>query len=123
MTEAGNPITMADMVQTEVTHAITTGVMQDAYCDWKCILQAGRNWSYWKEHFIDAFHELNKLNAITADELGYEAHNIAQLTFMDNVTMACNNLALAATSKTNKALENVTKENEKLLNMVDQLTK
>ena len=33
--DAGNPITMADMVQTGVMQAVAMGVMWDAYCEWK----------------------------------------------------------------------------------------
>ena len=136
VTDAGNLITMVDMVQTGVTHVVAIGVMWDAYCNCKCILQAERNWNHWKGHFNDAFNELKQWNAITIESIGYEAHNIAKKTFTDDVTMALDNLVSAAIFKTDaietlvatnkqlaEALANITKENEKQSSMLDQLTK
>ena len=69
--DAGNPKTMVDMVQTGVRHVVAMGVMQDAYHDWKHILQAEQNWNCWKKHFSDAFNELKEFNAITTESIGY----------------------------------------------------
>ena len=41
--DAVNPITMVDMVQMGVTHEVATGVMQEAYHDWKCIPHVDHN--------------------------------------------------------------------------------
>ena len=35
--DSGNPITMADMVQTGVMHAVATGLIHNAYQEWKQI--------------------------------------------------------------------------------------
>ena len=71
MADAGNPITMANMVQMGVTHAIVTGFMKDAYHEWKQILVTECTWNKWKDHINDAFNELKELNAITAEGYGY----------------------------------------------------
>ena len=71
---------------------------------------------------------------ITAKSIGYGANNIMSRTVIDDVTMALDNLASVALSKTdtintlaaaNKQLAEMLaniKENEKLLSMVNQLT-
>ena len=59
--DARNPITMVNMVQMGVTHAVATQVMQVAYHEWKQIQQVECNWDRWKSHFSDAFHELKIL--------------------------------------------------------------
>ena len=61
---AGNPISMVDMRQMGVTHAVAMGIMHKAYHEWKCIPKLEWTWNWWKEHFNDAFNELKELNAI-----------------------------------------------------------
>ena len=46
--DAENPITVVDMVQTDVTHAASTLVMWEAYHKWKHIPQVEHNWNRWK---------------------------------------------------------------------------
>ena len=108
------------MVQMGVSHAVATGVMCKAYHKWKCIPKPKQTWNWWKEHVNDAFNELKELNAITAESMGYAASNITEQAVVPDVAMALDNLALVAIS--GDALAHVTKENEKLLNMVSQLT-
>ena len=71
-----NPMTMADVVQTGVTHATATSLMHDAYQDWNQMPQIEHSWNRWKIHFNDAFDKIKALNAITADIFGYGIHNI-----------------------------------------------
>ena len=136
VTDASNLIRMMDMVQMEMTHAVATGVMCDAYHKCKCIPKLEQTWSHWKEHFNDVLNELKELNAITAESMGYGANNITEQVVATDVVMALDNFASMVMSKTdaldilvaaNKqfadALAHVTKENEKLLNMISQLTK
>ena len=52
--DASNPISMVDIMQMGVTHALATGVMHDAYPEWKCIPKPEQTWNHWKEHFNDA---------------------------------------------------------------------
>ena len=60
---------MADMVQMGVTHAVATGVIHEAYHEWKCITKLEQTWNQWKEHFNNAFNELKELNIITAESI------------------------------------------------------
>ena len=128
---ARNLITMAEMVETGVTHAVATGVIWEAYHDWKHMPKVEPNWNRWKSHFNDAFNELKELNAITTYSLGYGMHNINECNFASNVTAANDNLASAAISKmdatklilqSNKYLAEMTitltKENEELLALI-----
>ena len=64
---AGNPISMADMVQKGVTHVVATGVMCEANHEWKCIPKLEQTWNRWNKHFYDAFNDLKELNAITVE--------------------------------------------------------
>ena len=41
--DASNPITMVEMVQMGVMHAVAMGVIQDAYHNWKFIPKAEQN--------------------------------------------------------------------------------
>ena len=49
--DAGNTISMVDMVQMGVTHAVATGVMHKAYRKWKRIPKLKQTWNRWKEYF------------------------------------------------------------------------
>ena len=60
-------ITIADMVQMGVMHAVAMTVMQDAYHNWKCTPKAKQSWNQLKEQFNDAFNELKELNMIMAE--------------------------------------------------------
>ena len=133
--DAGNPITMVNTVQMGMMHVVAMGVMQDAYCRWKCIPKPDQSWNCWKEHFNNAFNELRELNAITAESMGYGAKNITNNMVTTDAAMSLDNLASAAMSKVDaismlaaankksaEALAPVKKDNEKLLNMVSQLT-
>ena len=91
--DAGNPITMADMVQTGVMHAVATGVMWDAYHEWKRIMKPKQSWICRKEHFNNTFHELKELNAIMVEPMGYRASNITNNMVTVDVTISLYNLA------------------------------
>ena len=93
---ANNPISMADMVQTGVTHAVATGVMCNAYCEWKGIPKLKQTWNHWKKHFNNRFNELKELNAITTESIGYGASNITEHAVAPAVAMALDNLASMA---------------------------
>ena len=77
------------------------------------------------EHFNDSFNELMELNANTVESKGYRTHNITNKVGKTDVTMALENLASTAMSKTDafdklaaankqiaEALAHITKENE-----------
>ena len=84
--DIGNPISMADMVQMGVVHAVATGVMHNAYCKWECIPKPEQMWNNWKEHFNNVFNKLKKLNAITTESMGYGASHITEHTVACNAT-------------------------------------
>ena len=86
-------------MQMGVTHVVATGVMREAYREWKCIPKLEQTWNGWKEHFNDTFNELKELNAITAESMGYGVNNITDATMAPDVAMALDNLASATMAK------------------------
>ena len=85
--------------------------------------------------FQQYLNELKELNAITMESIGYGTSNITEQMVAPDAAMTLDNLASMAMSKTDaldtlvvvnkqlaNALAHVTKENEKLLKMVSQLT-
>ena len=109
-------------VQMGVRHAIATGVMHDAYWEWKRTPKPEQTWNHWKEHFNDAYNELKELNAITAELMGYGTSNITEQAVAPDVVMALDNLASTAIFKID-ALDILVAANKQLANALAHVTK
>ena len=59
------PITEATMTNMGLTHIIATGLMTAAYHEWKHFQDGNKIRSQFKEHFYEAFNELQVLSKIT----------------------------------------------------------
>ena len=119
--DARSLITIADTVQTGVTHVVATEVMREACHRLKCIPQVEHNHNRCKSCFNDAFNKLKDLNVISTNSLAYGMHNIHKHNFVTEVTAALDNLVSAAMSITD-AIKTLLQSNKHLAKVVMILT-
>ena len=86
------------MINTGLIHVIATGLMTTAYHEWKRFHNGNKTWSYFKEHFNEAFNELNK---ITIGSIGFGANAMEFTpTTIEEISGTLDNLANATMQKT-----------------------
>ena len=106
-TDAGYPITEANMVLQLQTAVGATGMVNEEYNAWKKKPAADKTWANAKKHFRDALANVEGIQKLTTASGGMYANNIHIKTIEDKV---CNeitvqlgesfdNLAMAATAK------------------------
>ena len=99
------------------------------YHEWECLNDIKKIWSKFKEHFNEAFNELQELTQITAEDAGFGA-NVMELTrtIIDEILGALDSLANANVQKTDTvdilavALCTATDEFSRLNKIIEPLT-
>ena len=94
------PITEATMINTSLIHVIATRLMKTVYHEWKQLNDGDKMWSKFKEHFSNAFNELQELNEITAGGARFWTNTIEFTPMAINkISSALDNLANAIVQK------------------------
>lgn len=91
--DGNTPFTAEQILQTVLLAVMATGLYKDDVKAWRKKDPADKNWSSFKTHFAEAYHEMKEDQRLTSDQGGFHSANA-----MVDVAGALDNLALAATA-------------------------
>ncbi len=97
--DASVPISDATMVTTGTKHALATGNMTLAWCEWKHHSIADHTWPNWKAHWTAAFAKMHDINRRTAGESTFGANAAEEEEQGRLIASSLDNLANASIQK------------------------
>ena len=100
-TDAGNPFTPSQILQTAYYAIASCGLYTDACKLWRKRPKEEKTWTEFKQYFADEYHDLKEMHKTSAKETGFHAANLAseeEPEAADDFMEAFQNLAMAATT-------------------------